>query len=444
MTDTFDVIIIGAGPGGYHSAYLAGKAGLHVLLIERDNLGGTCLNKGCIPTKALLRSARAYHEAQQAALYGVTLSAPPQFNLVRAMLRKQQIIEDLRQGLQAMMARHQVEVLNGEAIFESRQSIRVNDEFYHGKHLIIATGSRPVLPRIVGIDQPHVLTTEQAVEIENLPRYLTIYGGHPISLGFAAIFDLLGVYVTVVTPDNEIMPGIDTELAATLRDSMTNVGFYLSTEIDAIRSEHITFTDGQEITADTVIVNVGRKPNTRGLKALGLDIAAEGVRVDNQMRTNLPNVYAIGDVNGRSMWAHTALREAEVAVNTILNIPDQMRYQSIPTPVYTMPEVAALGLTEQAAHELGYNVRVARQPMTNNGRYMIEHANATRGLCKIIINADNNAILGVHMLGEGSADMIFGAAAMLEDEFRVEDVLGLTFAHPTVSEIIKDTLHMLR
>ncbi len=445
MTDAFDLIVVGGGPGGYHAAYLAGKAGMRVALIEKDRLGGTCLNAGCIPTKALLRTAKAFKQVKSASEFGVVVGGVPTVNFESAQARKNMVMDGLREGVRAMMARQQVTVVAGEATFGSdARSVRVGEDTYQAQNILIATGSHPIIPDIPGVNQQHVLTTKQALALDSLPRQFVIYGGHPISLGFASIFAGLGSNVTVITPDDEIMPGIDPELAALLRESATGIRYVLGESMTNIGAQSVTLSEGGTMPADAVLVNVGRAPNITGLDALGLDLHDDRVNVNEQMKTNLPNVYAVGDVTGRSMWAHTALRGAEVAVNTLLGNPDRMRYDSIPVPVYTMPEVAAVGLTEQDAQQHGRNVRVVRLPLNANGRYRVDYPDGAAGLCKMVIDADTNALLGVHLLGEGAVDMIFGVAAMIEDEFRVQDVLGMAFAHPTVSEVLKDALHTLK
>ena len=445
MTTSFDLIIIGAGPGGYHAAYLAGKSGLRTALIERDKLGGVCLNAGCIPTKALLRSTKAYLSVKEAATFGVDAVGEPHFNLLRAMDRKETIVDELREGVRALMARHQVDVIAGEAEFIDRQTVRVGDDTYTADNLLIATGAAPIPLDVPGADRPQVLNTADILSRGQLPQQLAIIGGNPISLGFASIFAPLGVTVHIITDADEITPEVDAEIAALLRESLPDVRFHLGADVDEITEDGVVLASGDTLRADTVLANIGRQPNINGLDAIGVDTAGGRVHVDEHMQTNLPNIYAVGDVTGRSMWAHTAIQAAEVAIKSIRGEAATMRYDHIPTPVYSIPEAASVGLTEGDAQAAGREVRVARLPLDANGRYRVDHReSAARGLCKIITDAQTNVLLGVHLLGTGSTDMIFGAVTLLADEFRVQDVIDLPIAHPTVPEILKDTLHTLK
>ncbi len=418
MTDAFDLIVIGGGPGGYQAAQLAGRAGMRVLLIERADLGGTCLNAGCIPTKTLLKSAKLYREMRHADVFGIE-AEPPAIKLAAVQARKRDLIAALRQGVHTLLARGRVDIVQGEATCIDRQMIEVSGERYIGRRLLIATGASPIV--LDGV--PNALTTTQALELEDLPATLGIIGGGPISFGLASIFSMMGVPVTIAEPGATPLPDMDADIRAALLAAMSDV---------------TVLTNTDTVEADVVVVNVGRAPNLDAVTALPLDVT-DGIRVDDTMRTNLPDVYAVGDVTGYAMWAHVALREAEVAVNHMLGKPDRMRYAHVPTPVYTVPEAAYVGLTETAARDAGYNVRVHRLPMSANGRFLIDYPGSS-GLCKVIVDADTGRLLGVHLLGGSAAETIFGAAALLEDEFRVDEVQQLVFAHPTVSELMKDSL----
>ena len=438
----YDIIVVGAGPGGYIAAERAGARGKSVLLIEKSHLGGVCTNEGCIPTKSLLNSAKQYVHGLEAGKFGVHFDRA-QFHLGEAMAWKQDVIETLRKGIAYLMKKYGVEVITGEAEFLDRQTVRVNGLMYQGKHLIIATGSSATVPPIPGADSPHVLTNREILQIAELPEKLVIIGGGYIGMEFASFSSNVGVDVHVIEMMDEIVPMMDGEFAKTLRKSMPNVTYHLGAKVEKIAGKEIFFSlrgKTESLYADIVLMSVGRRPNVQRLEKLGLDIRPQGIKVNEQMQTNLPGVYAIGDVNGKSLLAHSASRMGEVAVHTICSQPDRMRYQAIPWVVYTLPEVAGCGLTEQEARQQDMHVKTATVQMRANGRFLAEYGKQSPGLCKVVIDADTNILKGVHLLGANCSEMIYGVAAMLEAELRVQDIQEIIFPHPTVSEIIKDAI----
>lgn len=442
--DTFDLIVVGAGPGGYVAAERAGALGKKVLLIERDQLGGVCTNWGCIPTKSLLNSAKLYQHARESEKMGVK-AAQVSYDLEAAMAWKQETIETLRSGIAFLMKSNKVTVVNGDARFVDAHHVQVGETVYAGEHMIIATGSSPAVPPIPGHDLPHVLTSNEILSIGKLPASLAVIGGGVIGVEFASYFSSVGTKVTVIEMMPEILPMMDGEFAKLIRREMKEVDFHLGCKVTAISSEGVSYSDAkgnmQQVAAETVLLSVGRKPNLKGLESLPLDIARTGIVVDDRLRTNIPNVYAIGDVNGRSLLAHSASRMAEVVVGNLYGRGNQrMRYHAIPWAVYGMPEAAGCGLTEQDAKKQGREVLSATTQMRANGRFLAEHGKRAAGLCKVVVDAKTKAILGVHLLGPYSSEMIYGAAVMIEAELRIQDVKEIVFPHPSVSEIIKDTL----
>ena len=443
--EQYDLIVIGAGPGGYIAAERAGEAGQKVLLIEKDNLGGVCTNWGCIPTKSLLNSAKLYKKALHGEEYGVSAGSVS-FSLEKAMAHKQDTIDTLRKGIAFLMKKNKVDVVFAEAEVTSPKTVTADGNEYGFKNLIVASGTTAFVPPIPGADLPHVVDNKGILNVEKLPQNLVVIGGGVIGVEFASFFSAVGVKVSVVEMVDEIIPLMDGEFSKTLRKSMPKVDFYLKAKVTKIDAKKVYFEkDGAEtaLDADLVLMAVGRRPVTMGLDKIGLDVAPQGIRVDEQMRTNLPGIYAIGDVNGRSLLAHSASRMAEVAVNTILGRPDRMRYSAVPWAVYTDPEAAGCGLTESQAKEQGYNVKCGSMPMRANGRFLAEQGKKEPGMCKVVVDADSDVILGVHILGSYSSEIIHSAAAMLEMELRVQDVKEIIFPHPSVSEIIKDALWAL-
>jgi dihydrolipoamide dehydrogenase len=432
----YDVIVIGAGPGGYHAAERAAANGKRTLIIEKNQLGGLCLNAGCIPSKALLASAKLYDSLRTASKFGVQADNVA-FDLIAARERQTRVIGQLREGVAALMERRGVQTVYGMAELIDRRTVAVNGEQHSADAIILATGARLIKPDIPGIDQAHVLNLSQALFIDQLPRTLAILGGDPLALGVAAIFMLLGVAVSIITPT--LLPEYEPEIVSALRLELRRLNLVLDQPVERIEPNAVILQNGDSIPAEMVVYSAGRAPNIDGLDKIGLDIMSGYIRVDAHMRTNLPGVYAIGDLNGLSQWAHSAARMGEVAVNTICGVPDRFRAEYIPTIIYTDPEVATVGLTEAAAHRQGYTVRTARLPLAANGRFLTDYEEK-RGLCKLVIDAATDRLLGAHLIAPNAGDLIGGMVAMLEDEFRARDLRDLVLPHPTMSEIFRDAL----
>ena len=440
----YDLIIIGAGPGGYLAAERAGAIGKKTLLIEKDKaLGGVCLNKGCIPTKALLNSAKIFYSAQNSQQLGISVSGV-EYDLKKAMEWKAKAVSTLTKGVEYQMKRHKVEVISGTAKIEKPNVVAVGSEKYTTENIIVATGSSPVKLSITGSDKPHVLTSDELLEIKKLPKDLVIIGGGVIGIEFASYFSMLGTNVTIIELLPEILPNFDKEISALMRTALKQCRFILGAKVISIgdnKVSYITEDKMENCQADIVLMAVGRKPNVEnlGLENINVDFDNNGIKVNERMQTNIPNVYAVGDVTGKSLLAHSAYRMGEVAVNNIFLQKDKMRYNAIPWVVYSYPELSGVGLTEEQAKKEGRNVKVSSLQMRTNGRFVAEHGNE-KGICKVIVDADSNVLLGVTLLGGLNSEIIYGAAAMIEDEFRVKDIKDIIFPHPTVSEIIKDAI----
>jgi dihydrolipoamide dehydrogenase len=442
----YDIIIIGAGPGGYVMAERAGALGKKVLLIEKAHLGGVCLNHGCIPTKTLLNSAKHYVHAKEAADFGVNVGDVT-FDLGKAMSWKDDVIKTLRAGIAFMMKKNKVEVVTGEAKFLGSNKVEVDGTLYEGENVVIATGSTPFVPPIPGADQEHVYTNREALTAEKMPESLVVIGGGVIGIEFASFFSSFGVKVDIIEMMDEIIPFMDKGMAKEFRKAMAKkMNFHLGCRVESIDGHDVQYTDKEgnkkSINAEVVLMAVGRKLSLQGMgfEEAGLDFDNKGIKVDEQMRTNLPNVYAIGDVTGKSLLAHSASRMGEVALNTICGESDRMRYNTIPWALYAMPECAGCGLTEEQAKEQGHNVKTASMPMTMSGRFLAENGKRGPGLVKVIADADTDILLGVHMMGAGCSEMIFGAAVMLETELRIKDCTQIVFPHPTIGEVMRDTM----
>lgn len=447
-TSKFDLIIIGAGPGGYIAAERAGHHGLSVLLIEKNKLGGVCLNEGCIPSKTMLNSAKMYHHAAHGEGYGV-VARDVQFDLAKVHERKAKVMDTLRKGIAGLMKKFKVDVVEGEATLQRDQTVKVGDTVYEGSHILIGCGSSPAKPPIPGIDLDDVVDSSGILFLDRLPEKLVIIGGGVIGCEFACFYGSIGVPVTVIEMLPEICPPVDPAISKILRSELSkkNVTFHTNAKVEEITDTHVLFSkDGKQEKEerDVVLVCTGRVPNVAnmGFEEAGLDFDRRGIKIDDRCATNLPNVYAVGDVTGKTWLAHSASRMGEVVVNNITGRPDRMRYDAVPGVVYTNPEVANVGMTEKQAEAAGYKVKSGKMPMSANGRYLAEH-DGERGMTKVVTDADSGKLLGVHMIGSACSEMIFGAASMIETEMRVSEIKDIVFPHPTTSEVIRDTLFTL-
>lgn len=446
----FDLAIIGGGPAGYVAAERAGAKGLTVVLFEKKDLGGVCLNEGCIPTKTLLYSAKTYDNAVHGDKYGV-FAENVSFDFGKMMARKNKVVRKLVAGVGAKMKAHHVEVVKGDAFIKGRSAegieITSGENAYLAKNLLICTGSEAFVPPIPGLKESGdvILTNREILALKEQPASLVIIGGGVIGMEFASFFNSLGTKVTVIEMLPEILTGMDTEMSAMLRDMYAKKGieFNLSAKVTAVNGTEVSYEkEGQTFTisGEKILVSVGRRAVTQGfgLENLGVELFKGGIKVDEKMRTNIPNVFAAGDVTGFSLLAHTASREGEVVVNNLAGRKDVMRYNAIPGVVYTNPEISGVGLTEETAKANNIAVKVAKLPMAYAGRFVAENEGGS-GLCKVIVGEKYGEVLGVHMLGNPSSEMIYGACMAIEAELTLKELKEVVFPHPTVSEIFKET-----
>ncbi|MFI3257426.1 MAG: dihydrolipoyl dehydrogenase, partial [Spirochaetales bacterium] len=446
------------GPAGYFGAERLAHRGKKVLLIEKESIGGTCLNVGCIPTKTLLHSAKHYLHAKESAQFGVYCENPS-FNFAEMMSRKEKTVKTLCTGVNSMLKKLNVEIISGtgQLIDGNRVKIAESGEIYEARAILLATGSVPVMPAIPGAENnPRVLDSTALLNIENLPQSLCIIGGGVIGIEFASLFSTLGSTVSVIEMLDEIIPPMDKDHAPLLRKALSGVDFYTGCTVRKIEqgsdADTIYFTakDGTDkfVHADIVLSAVGRRAYIDSSLAsdIGIDIGSKGITADEHMRTNISGIWAVGDVNGQSMLAHSAYRMAEVAVNAICaylegeKSCDIMRYNAVPWVVYSIPEAAGCGLTEQEAIAQGIEIQTAAVPMQLSGRFIAENGLRAVGNVKIIATKQEGRILGVHIVGPYASEIIWGAGALIENELRVQDVKEMIFAHPTVSEVIREAI----
>ena len=446
-----DLAIIGGGPAGYVAAERAGAKGLNVILFEKKMLGGVCLNEGCIPTKTLLYSAKTYDNALHGNNYGIEATNVT-FSFEKIMARKNKVVRKLVSGVAAKMKIHHVEVINGEAIIQGRTNegieISCGDKKYVANNLLICTGSEAFVPPIPGLKESGdvIVTNREILSLTSQPESLIIVGGGVIGMEFASFFNSFGTKVTVIEMLDEILSGMDTEMSAMLREQYVKKGvtYHLSSKVTQINGNEVIFEKGGNVFSakgDKILISVGRRPVTQGfgLETLGVELFKGGIKVDDKMRTNIPKVFAAGDVTGFSLLAHTASREGEVVVNNLTGQKDTMRYNAIPGVVYTNPEIAGVGLTEEMAKAKNIPYKMAKLPMAYSGRFVAENEGGS-GLCKVLIGEKYGEILGVHLLGNPSSEMIYGACLAIEAEMTLQEMKEVVFPHPTVSEIFKEVI----
>ena len=452
----YDVIIIGGGPGGYLAAERLGHAGKKVLLVEKEFLGGTCLNVGCIPTKSLLNSAKLYEHARHSEQFGITATGV-EFDWAKVQAWKADVVGKLVAGVGAAEKRAGVEVTKGHGTLVAAGVVEVNGERRTAHHVIIATGSVPVMPPIPGAKvNPLVVDSTGLLAVESVPKRLVVIGGGVIGLEFASLFAAFGSQVEVIEMLPEIVPFMDDDLAGRLRKALSGVKFRLGCKVTGIEGGTVVYTSAKGETvraeADLVLMAVGRRPlvDGWGAKETGLEVGPRGVVVDDTMRTNLPNVWAVGDVTGRSLLAHAAYRMGEIAAAHILDTVSakakgqRLRTDTIPWAVYSMPEAAGVGLTEAQARGRGHEVLATTVPLAVSGRFVAENGVRGPGAVKIIADAGTRAILGIHMLGNYAPETIWGAATVLETELTIDDLRQVVFPHPTVSEGIREAAWALK
>lgn len=445
----YDIAIIGGGPAGYNAAEKAAINGLKTVLFEKNAIGGVCLNEGCIPTKTLLYSAKLLDNMKGASKYGILEGEQAGFDLGKIISRKDKVVKKLTGGVKMKLTSSGVEIVEGVATLlgDKSDKIRIscNEVEYVVKYVLVCTGSDTIIPPIKGLADVAYWTSKEALEIKELPKSLVIIGGGVIGIEFASFFNSMGVKVTVIEMMPEILGAMDKETSAMLRKEYAKKGidFHLNTKVTEVSPEGVTIEKDSKtsiINADRILLSVGRKANTDkvGLSNLSVEILRNGVKVNEYMQTSHPRVYACWDITGYSMLAHTAIRESDVAVNHILGIDDPMSYKAIPGVVYTNPEIAGIGKTEEELKAAGTYYQVLKLPMAYSGRFVAENE-LGNGLCKLIIDEEAK-IIGCHMLGNPASELITIAGMAIEQELTVDDFRKVVFPHPTVSEIIHESL----
>ena len=443
----YQLAIVGGGPAGYTAAEAAAKEGLSVVLFEKNSLGGVCLNEGCIPTKTLLYSAKVYDYARHAAKYAVTVPEAS-FDLPKIIARKQKVVRKLVLGIKAKLTTHGVNIVSGEALILNKNQVKCGEEVYECENLLLCTGSETYIPPIPGVENIDYWTHRNALDNKEVPASLVIVGGGVIGMEFASFFCSLGVKVTVIEMMDEILGGMDKELSAMLRAEYAKKGvkFLLSTKVTGLSKgetgtivayENVEGTGYVE--SEKLLLSVGRRPVMKnfGLENLNLEqTERKCIKVDEHLQSSVLGVYVCGDLNGVSLLAHTAVREAEVAVHHIVGKNDSMSYRAIPGIVYTNPEIASVGASEEYLQKEQIPYQVIKLPMAFSGRFVAENE-GVNGVCKVLA-ADDGTVLGASMLGNPASELIILAGIAIEDGKKVEEWKRYVFPHPTVGEIFRE------
>lgn len=442
----YDITVIGGGPGGYEAAIKAAQLGKKVCIVESTHFGGTCLNEGCIPTKTLIKTANVFYEIKTAKKFAVEGVDVKNINVSMHKLqkRKQVVVTQLVNGVKALLKANKVTIVEGKATFVDKNTIIALDKKITSHYFIIATGSSVFIsPFIAQEGNTNIITSKEALDLDYIPETIAIIGGGYIGIEFAYLFSRLGSKVYVLELMDEILPKIDEEVSNMAKKRLSKEGiiFYTGAKVKKVSGNKVVYElKGEEdfVLADVVLMSVGRIPNTDGLNAESIEIEfnEKAIKTDSSLKTNIPNIYAVGDVNGKVMLAHTASHEGIVAAENICGENKIISYDKIPSCVYIDPEIACIGLTEAVAKEKYKNVKVGKFPMLANGKSLVE--GDREGIVKVIIDGEFNEILGVHLYGKHTTDMIGEISLAMTLEATADEVIEAIHPHPTVSEAIPE------
>lgn len=447
--DKYDVAVIGAGPGGYVAAIRAAQLGLKTVIIERNKIGGTCLNVGCIPTKTLVKNAEILHGIRHANERGLKI-LNPEIDMPGTIKMKNNIVSQLAGGVQMLLKANGVEILKGEAEVLSEDRLSVAGLEISFSYLILATGSTNFTPPIPGLDLQGVLTSTEILDLDYIPESLVIIGGGVIGCEFATIFSSFGSKVTIIEMLPTITPMMDKDISNALKSSLTSDGVNILTNcrVDEVSKENSRFQirilgEKEEIIdASDVLVSVGRSANLKGLEALGLEMDSENkyIKVNDKLETSTAHIYAIGDVTGKMMLAHVASAQGIAAAENIAGKPAAISYDIVPNCIYTIPEIGSVGLTEEKARERYGELLIGKFPMAACGKALA--MGETTGFSKLIADKKSGKVLGCHIIGPNATELIGQVAAMMKKGGTLSDIKETIHAHPTISETILEAAHL--
>ncbi|MDY4181434.1 MAG: dihydrolipoyl dehydrogenase [Pseudoflavonifractor sp.] len=444
----YDLVVIGAGPGGYVAAIRAAQLGMKTAIVEKDACGGTCLNYGCIPTKALYKNAEVVDEIARAAEFGVDVKGYS-IDMEKVQARKAKIVKTLSGGVEGLLKANKVELVRGAAKIMAPGKVEVDGKVLETGKILIASGSKSSKPPIKGIDNPGVITSKEALEMDHVPGKIVIIGGGVIGIEFAGIYRAFGAEVTVVEFMPKIIPAVDKEITDRLQKLLEKKGirFMVGTKVEEISKSGSALSvtvdkagEKSSLPCDQVLVSTGRELDIEGLNLDGLGVAYDrkGVKVDENYMTSVPGIYAIGDVIGGVMLAHVASEEGKVCVERMAGEDARVDYDLIPSAIFTFHDVASIGLSEEQAKERGLEYEVGKFQFAGNGKALT--MNAAEGMMKVIVSKDKQKILGVHIVGPNASDLLAEAAIAMRGEFTVEEAANTMHGHPTLSEAFEEAL----
>lgn len=445
----YQAAVIGGGPGGYIAAIQCAQRGLKTVLVEKDALGGTCLNRGCIPTKTLLHSSDVYHEILNCKSLGIEVKGDVEYKYKKIAKRKDKVVKQLRSGVEALVAGHGADIVKGTAVMTGAKTFQVGEEVYEADNIILATGSEPAYIPIPGADREGVINSDGVMNLQELPDRITIIGGGVIGVEFATLFANLGKQVTILEMMPSILYGNEPQICDLLTFILTEekgVAVHTGAKVCEIKEDLgvVYEQNGETLTSesDLVILSIGRKPVTDDLNlvAAGVSVTERGfVEVDDHMRTNVPGIYAIGDITGKIQLAHVATAQGMAAADNAAGLNHIMEYNAVPSCIYTTPEIACVGLTEEQAKAAGYETACGTFDISGNGRSLA--INSTNGLVKLVTDAKTDKILGCHIITANATEMIGEVTAAIKCGLTSAQIADTIHAHPTVSESIMEAAH---
>jgi len=448
--DRYELIVLGGGPGGYVAAIRAAQLGRKVAIIEKDEFGGVCLNRGCIPTKTILSSSHLLSLIKRSQEFGIKVGSYS-IDLIKLMERKEKIVYTLRKGVEFLLRSNDVDMYKGfgKLISDNKVEVEVDgtNQIIEGDYILIATGSEALVPSAFTYDKNVVITSDEALDMKNIPGSVIVVGGSAVGLEFATIYSVFGANVTLIEMLPQIAPTEDLEISDALLKSMKRRGIDIKTSTKVLSAETVGSAaeveiesegEKQKLKADIVLVAVGREPNTQGIGAeeIGLELERGYIKVDERLKTSRPNVYAIGDVIGGMMLAHVASHEGIVAVENVFGESKSINYSNVPSCIYTHPEIASVGFSEQKCKEMGYDYKVGEFPFSANGKALGE--GEREGFVKVISDAKYDEILGVHIFGAHASAILHEAVVAKASDLVVDSVSQVIHIHPSLSETVME------